>query len=162
MIASKTSFWARPLKTYHSKLNACDVCSLDAHLAAFLKKRILTLITTRKPLKVLKVRQISVYALTVRLSIWVSDLVHEVSFRQQPSKRQGREKRNVSTLNLIVLICTYPRRIILKFIRSNLSGIQTYDICVFTGAPSVPKNTIFKTWDSTWCWPNSNLFDDSW
>ena len=28
--ASKTSFWARPLKTGHSKLNACDVCSLEA------------------------------------------------------------------------------------------------------------------------------------
>ena len=26
------------------------------------------------------------------------------------------------------------------------SGIQTYDICLFTGAPSVPKNAmIFKT-----------------
>ena len=70
-------------------------------------------------------------------------------------------KRNVSTLNLIVLICTYPR-IILKFIRSHLSGIQTYDICLFTGAPSVPKNAIFKTWDPTRCWQNSNLFDDSW
>ena len=33
---------------------------------------------------------------------------------------------------------TYPR-MILKFIRSSLSGIQTYDICLFTGAPSVPK-----------------------
>ena len=30
-----------------------------------------------------KVRQISVYALTVRLSLWISDLVHEVSYRQQ-------------------------------------------------------------------------------
>ena len=52
-------------------------------LAAFLKKRIWTLITTRKQLKARKVRQISVYALTVRLSIWVSDLVLEVSVRQQ-------------------------------------------------------------------------------
>ena len=32
-----------------------------------------------------------------------------------------------------------------KFIRSSLSGIQTYDICLFTGAPSVPKNAVFKT-----------------
>ena len=31
----------------------------------------------------LKVRQISVYALTVRLSLWVSDLVHEVRVGQQ-------------------------------------------------------------------------------
>ena len=53
-------------------------------------------------------------------------------------------KGNVSTLNLIVLICTYLR-IILKFIRSGLSGIQTYDICLFNGAPSVPMNAIFKT-----------------
>ena len=52
-------------------------------LAAFLKKRTSTLITTRKLLKVLKVRQIAVDALTVRLSIWVSDLVLEVSVRQQ-------------------------------------------------------------------------------
>ena len=28
--ASKTSFWARPLKADHSKLNACNVCSLEA------------------------------------------------------------------------------------------------------------------------------------
>ena len=52
-------------------------------LAAFLKKRISTLIMTGKQLEVLKVRQISVYALTVRLSLWVSDLVHEVRVRQQ-------------------------------------------------------------------------------
>ena len=38
---------------------------------------------TGKQLKVLKVRQISVYALTVRLSLWISDLVQEVSDRQQ-------------------------------------------------------------------------------
>ena len=48
--ASKTSFWARPLKTDHS-----HVFSLEAHLevllAAFLKKRISTLITTGKYLK---------------------------------------------------------------------------------------------------------------
>ena len=31
--------------------------------------------------------------------------------------------------------------------RSRNSGIQTYDICLFTGAPSVPNNAIFKTWD---------------
>ena len=52
-------------------------------------------------------------------------------------------KLNVSALNLIVLIYTYPW-IILKFIRSSLSGIQTYDICLFNGAPSVPKNAILK------------------
>jgi len=43
--ASKTSFWARPLKTAQG-----HVFSLEAHLevllAAFLKKRISTLITT--------------------------------------------------------------------------------------------------------------------
>ena len=69
-------------------------------------------------------------------------------------------KGNVSMLNLIVLICTYPR-MILKFIRSSLSGIQTYDICLFTGAPSVPKNAIFRTRDPIRCRQNSNLFDDS-
>ena len=48
--AFKTSFWARPLKTDHS-----HVFSLEAHLelllAAFLKKRISTLITTGKHVK---------------------------------------------------------------------------------------------------------------
>ena len=68
--ASKTSFWARPLKIDHSKLISCVECSLEAHLevfflATFLKKRIWTLITTGKQLKVLKVRQVAVYALTV-------------------------------------------------------------------------------------------------
>ena len=42
--------------------------------------------------------------------------------------------------------CTYPR-MIPKVIRSLPSRIQTYDICLFTGAPRVPKNAIFKTWD---------------
>ena len=55
-------FWARPLKTDHRKLNACDICSLEAHLkvfflAAFLVKRISTLITTGKQREILKVRQ---------------------------------------------------------------------------------------------------------
>ena len=48
------------------------------------------LITTGKQVKVLKVRQISVYALTVRLSLWVSDLVPEVSVRQQ--RLRGKEE----------------------------------------------------------------------
>ena len=61
-------------------------------LAAFLKKRASTLITTRKQHKVLKVRQISVYALTVRLSLWISALVHEVSDRQQSIR--GKEELN--------------------------------------------------------------------
>ena len=56
--------------------------------------------------------------------------------------------------------CTYPR-MILKFIRSRPSGIQTYDIFLFIGAPNVPKNAVFKTWDPKRCLVNSNLFDDS-
>ena len=40
--------------------------------------------------------------------------------------------------------CTYSR-MIPKVIHSPPSGIQTYDIYLFTGAPSVPKNAIFKT-----------------
>ena len=51
-------------------------------------------------------------------------------------------KRKVSTLNLIVLI--HPQ-MILKLISSHPSRIQTYEISLFTGAPSVPKNAIFKT-----------------
>ena len=40
--------------------------------------------------------------------------------------------------------CPYPQ-MILKLISSHPSRIQTYDISLFTGAPSVPKNAIFKT-----------------
>ena len=70
--ASKTSFWARPLKTDLRKLNACDVCSPEAHLkvfflAAFLKKRMYIDADYTWKTTSLKVRQISVYALTVRL-----------------------------------------------------------------------------------------------
>ena len=57
--------------------------------------------------------------------------------------------------------CTYPR-MILNFICSRPSGIQTYDICLFTGAPNVPKNAVFKTWDPKRHLVNSNRFDDSW
>ena len=56
--------------------------------------------------------------------------------------------------------CTYPR-MILNFIRSRPSGIQIYDICLFTGAPNVPKNAVFKTLDPKRCLVNSNLFDES-
>ena len=95
------------------------------------------LITTGKQVKVLKVRQICLYALTVRLYLWVSDLVRSTA----ASKMQGRmteKEREYSA---------YPR-MILKFIRSHRSRIQTYDISLFTGAPSVPKKAIFKTWNS--------------
>ena len=86
---SKTSFWARRLKTDKIRLNTCGVYSLGAHLEVFFRllrswrnayRRSLQL---ENNTKVLKVRQISVYALTVRLSLWISDLVHEVSVRQQ-------------------------------------------------------------------------------
>ena len=43
--------------------------------------------------------------------------------------------------------CPYLR-MILKLIRSHPSRIQNYEISLFTGAPSVPKNAIFKTWNS--------------
>ena len=59
-------------------------------LVAFLKKRMSMLITTGKEVEVLTVRQISFYALTVRLSLWVSDLVHEVNVRQQ--RLRGKEE----------------------------------------------------------------------
>ena len=52
------------------------------------------LITIGKQVKVLKVRQIAVYALTVRLYLWVSDLVRSTA----ASKMQGRMKRKVSIL----------------------------------------------------------------
>ena len=105
--ASKTSFWACPLKTDLRKLNACDVCSPEAHLkvfflAAFLKKRMYIDADYTWKTTSLKVRQISVYALTVRLgfrfSAWSSRWI-------TASKRQGRMKPvKVSTIHLIVLI----------------------------------------------------------
>ena len=58
------------------------------------------------------------------------------------SKMQGRMTEKESEYSADT--CTYPR-MILKFIRSHSSRIQTYDISLFTGAPSVPKNAIFKT-----------------
>ena len=61
------------------------------------------------------------------------------------SKMQGRMTEKESEYSADT--CTYPW-MILKFIRSHSSRIQTYDISLFTGAPSVPKNAIFKTWNS--------------
>ena len=61
------------------------------------------------------------------------------------SKMQGRMTEKESEYSADT--CTYPR-MILKFIRSHRSRIQTYDISLFTGAPSVPKKAIFKTWNS--------------
>ena len=61
------------------------------------------------------------------------------------SKMQGRMTEKESEYSADT--CTYPR-MILKFIRSHSIRIQTYDISLFTGAPSVPKNAIFKTWNS--------------
>ena len=58
------------------------------------------------------------------------------------SKMQGRMTEKESECSADTR--TYPR-MILKFIRSHRSRIQTYDISLFTGAPSVPKNAIFKT-----------------
>ena len=58
------------------------------------------------------------------------------------SKMQGRMTEKESEYSADT--CTYPR-MILKFIRSHRSRIQTYDISLFTGAPSVPKNPVFKT-----------------
>ena len=64
------------------------------------------------------------------------------------SKMQGKITEKESEYSADT--CTYPR-MILKFIRSHSSRIQTYDISLFTGAPSVPKNAIFKTWDPKRC-----------
>ena len=61
------------------------------------------------------------------------------------SKMQGRMTEKESEYSADT--CTYPR-MILKFIRSHRSRIQIYDISLFTGAPSVPKKAIFKTWNS--------------
>ena len=59
---------------------------MAALLAAFLKKRMATLITTEKALQVLKVMQINIYfsvVLTVRLSFCVAELVREISVLQR-------------------------------------------------------------------------------
>ena len=57
------------------------------------------------------------------------------------SKMQGRITEKESEYSADT--CTYPR-MILRFIRSHRSRIPTYDISLFTGAPSVPKKAIFK------------------
>ena len=51
---------------------------------------------------------------------------------------------------------------ILKLISSHPSRIQTYDISLLTGAPSVPKNEISKLGIPNDVRLNSNLFDDRW
>ena len=58
------------------------------------------------------------------------------------SKMQGKITEKESEYSADT--CTYPR-MTLKFIRSRPTGIQTYDICLFTGSPSEPKNVLFKT-----------------
>ena len=55
--------------------------------------------------------------------------------------------------------CPYPQ-MILKLISSHPSRIQTYDISLLTGAPSVPKNEISKLGIPNDVRLNSNLFDD--
>ena len=39
--------------------------------------------------------------------------------------------------------CTYPQ-IIPKLVHSDFSGIQTHDLCLVTGALSLPKRAIYK------------------
>ena len=90
--SSKTSFWARPLKTDHSKLNACNVCSLEAHLEVLSgcvpEETHVDADYDWKTSQSSKGKT-DVYALPFRLSLWVSDLVHEVSVRQQ--RLRGKE-----------------------------------------------------------------------
>ena len=40
--------------------------------------------------------------------------------------------------------CTFPQ-IILKFIHTGFSGIQTHDLCLVTGTPSLPKSAVSRT-----------------
>ena len=42
--------------------------------------------------------------------------------------------------------CTFPQ-IILQFIHTGFSGIQTHDLCLVTGTPSLPKSAVSKTLD---------------
>ena len=67
---------------------------MKVFLTAFLKKRMSMLITTGKEVKVPKVRHISFYALTIRLSLWVSDLVHEVIISVRQQRLRGKEEGN--------------------------------------------------------------------
>ena len=40
--------------------------------------------------------------------------------------------------------CTFPQ-IILKFIHIGFIGIQTHDLCLVTGTPSLPKSAVSRT-----------------
>ena len=97
---SKTSFWARPLKIEHAKLIVWLSCAfkklvLEVPMTAFLNNRMAALITTEKPLQVLKASQIFVsffscfngylIVLCVRFSAWT------VSFLR---RLRGKEERN--------------------------------------------------------------------
>ena len=55
-----------------------------------------------------------------------------------------------STLNLILLIHALFLRTILKYIPTGFSGIQTHDLCLVTGTPSLPKSAVFKTFVFKW------------
>ena len=45
--------------------------------------------------------------------------------------------------------CTFPQ-IILQFIHTGFSGIQTHDLCLVTGTPSLLKSAVSKTLDLKW------------
>ena len=75
------------MKTDHSKLNACNVRSLEAHLEVFYgcvpEETHVDADYDWETTQSSKGKTDLFYALSVRLSLWVSDLVHEVSVRQQ-------------------------------------------------------------------------------
>ena len=56
--------------------------------------------------------------------------------------------------------CTVPW-ITLSFIHTGFSGIQTHDLCLVTGTPSLPKSAVSKTLISNEPGTVLNLFYDS-
>ena len=68
--------------------------------------------------------------------------MHEISVRQQHLRSKEETEREYVKSDCADMHLSSDNT---KINRSRLSGIQTYDICLFTGAPSVPKNAIFKT-----------------
>ena len=80
----------------------------------------------------------------------MSDLEHEVSVRQQ-RLRLTKKKTECGYVQSDCADSGTCPRIILEFIRSRLSGIQTHNICLFNDAPRVSKNAIFKTWNPKGC-----------
>ena len=150
--ASRTSFWARPLKTELAKLIFWRLLARSSFwkyfwLLSWRNACMATLVTTEKRLQVLKVIHIFVsffsVVLTVRWSFCVSDLVREVSFFQ---RLRGKEEWN-GPWEHSIRFCRYRHSSSDDenlFTNSDFCGIQTHDLCLVTGHHNLTKECNFQ------------------